>query len=94
MEVESNYNELTRDDLYDILKRVENKINGWRDYYTSSFVTNVQWRDLLIYISIHFNNSQGYGYEWDEDWMINEEGKIYTSGEVFENIDEFEQHYV
>lgn len=38
---------------------------------------------------VHVQSDSGEGYEWEEYWSIDNEGKIYSEDETYNSFEEF-----
>ena len=43
---------------------------------------------------VHIHSNQGEGYDWIEDWCIDEYGRIYSEDDIYESYEEFLREWV
>lgn len=85
---------MTPEELENLYEEVTDLIYNYRSYhvwytYGNKFVSP----NGSISFDVYGFSDQGEGAEWTEYWSIDTNGKIYTSENVYDNIEEFKKDW-
>ena len=57
-------------------------------------ISNETYNGTSMTFEVHIHSDQGEGYDWIEDWCIDEYGRIYSEDEIYESYEEFLREWV
>ena len=83
------------ENIYALYEKVADKVTGWHSYHTHYVVGSGECNEnkTVIYFTVYGSNDQGDGYEWREEWSIDDEGKIYTDDGMYDSFEDFEKEW-
>ena len=83
---------MKQEELYKIYEEISDFINNnsWRSYHNCYSCGSAELISTdTIEFKVYGSSDQGYGNEWTEYWSIDNNGKIYTEDNVYDNIEDF-----
>lgn len=57
-------------------------------------ISNETYNGTSMTFEVHIHSDQGEGYDWIEDWCIDEYGRIYSEDDIYESYEEFLREWV
>ena len=57
-------------------------------------ISNETYNGTSMTFEVHIHSDQGEGYDWIEDWCIDEYGRIYSEDGIYESYEEFLREWV
>ena len=57
-------------------------------------ISNETYNGTSMTFEVHIHSDQGEGYDWIEDWRIDEYGRIYSEDDIYESYEEFLREWV
>ena len=57
-------------------------------------ISNETYNGTSMTFEVHIHSDQGEGYDWIEDWCIDECGRIYSEDDIYESYEEFLREWV
>ena len=64
------------------------------DFETTAIEGNETYNGTSMTFEVHIHSDQGEGYDWIEDWCIDEYGRIYSEDDIYESYEEFLREWV
>ena len=63
-------------------------------YLSFLYLCNETYNETSMTFEVHIHIDQGEGYDWIEDWCIDEYGRIYSEDDIYESYEEFLREWV
>lgn len=80
---------MTQEEFYDLYNKISDTLYGFKSYHCWYYCTNETYYGTSMSFEVHVQSDSGEGYEWEEYWRIDNEGKIYSEDETYNNFEEF-----
>ena len=83
---------MTQEEFYSLYNKISDALyefyvlDGYHCWY---YCTNETYYGTSMSFEVHVQSDSGEGYEWEEYWSIDNEGKIYSEDETYNSFEEF-----
>lgn len=87
---------MTQEELYNIYEEISDFIynNSWRSYHVWYYCGDAEFTSYgTIVFDVYGTSDQGEGDEWTEYWSIDDDGKIHTDDNIYDNIEDFKRDW-
>ena len=85
---------MTYEEFCNLYNKISDVIAGFKDYHYYYYCCNETYNGTLMTFEVHSHSDQGEGYDWIEDWRIDEYGRIYSEDDIYESYEEFLREWV
>ena len=80
---------MTQEEFYSLYNKISNTIDGFKDYHYYYYCWNEEYNGTSMTFEVHIHSDGGDGDDWVEDWRIDEQGRIHSEDDIYENDEEF-----
>ena len=85
---------MTREEFYSLYNKISNTIDGFKDYHYYYYCWNEEYNGTSMTFEVHIHSDGGDGGPWVEDWCIDEQGRIHSEDDIYENYEEFLKEWI
>ena len=85
---------MIQEEFYNLYNKISNVIDGFKNYHYYYYCWNEIYNGNSMTFEVHVHSDQGEGYEWEEYWMIDNEGKIHSEDETYNSFEEFLRDWI
>ena len=85
---------MTRKEFYDLYNKISDVLYGFKDYHYWYYCCNEIYYETSLTFEVHIHSDRGEGYDWVEDWSIDDCGRIYSEDTVYEDYEDFLRNWV
>ena len=85
---------MTREEFYSLYNKISNTIDGFKDYHYYSYCWNEEYNGTSMTFEVHIHIDGEDGDDWVEDWRIDEQGRIHSEDDIYENYEEFLKEWI
>ena len=85
---------MTREEFYSLYNKISNTIDGFKDYHYYYYCWNEEYNGTSMTFEVHIHIDGEDGDDWVEDWRIDEQGRIHSEDDIYENYEEFLKEWI
>ena len=85
---------MTREEFYSLYNKISNTIDGFKDYHYYYYCWNEEYNGTSMTFEVHILIDGEDGDDWVEDWRIDEQGRIHSEDDIYENYEEFLKEWI
>lgn len=85
----------TREEIQAIYDEICKTVDGIYLYHDDYWVGLSEWNSDESYLSftVHGHSDQGEGADWEEEWGIDRDGKIYDTRAIHNSLEDFKNNW-
>ena len=80
-------------DINFVVDCISKALDNYGDYYSWYWLHDEEIQDNEAYLTVWAHSTKDDGYDWTEDWMIDEKRNLYIDGELYGSVEEFLASY-
>ena len=80
---------MAEEEFCNLYNKISAVIDGFKDYHYYYYCCNETYIGTSMTFEVRIHSDQGEGYDWIEDWRIDEYGRIYSEDDIYESYEEF-----
>ena len=85
---------MTQEEFYDLYNKISDALYGFKEYHYWLVCCNERYYETSLTCEVHIHSDKGEGFDWVEDWSIDDRGRIHSEDTVYENYEEFLRDWV
>ena len=85
---------MTQEELYNLYDKISDALYEYEDYHCQYYCSDETYRGTSMTFEVHIHSDQGKGYDWVEDWVIDDCGRIHSEDAIYESYEEFLREWI
>ena len=85
---------MTQEEFYNLYNKISDVLYEYEDYHCQYYCSDETYRGNSMTFEVHIHSDQGKGYDWVEDWVIDDCGRIHSEDTIYESYEEFLRDWI
>ena len=85
---------MTQEEFYNLYNKISDALYEYEDYHCQYYCSDETYRETSMTFEVHIHSDQGEGYDWVEDWVIDDCGRIHSEDTIYESYEEFLRDWI
>ena len=88
---------MTQEEFYSLYNKISDALyefyilDGYHCWY---YCCNETYNGTSMSFEVYIHDDRGEGFDKVEDWVIDDHGRIYAEGDIYENYEEFLRKWI